>query len=198
MALTRAAASSIASGRPSRRSHSFSMVSSVASSGKKSGLRCRARSRNRRRASSARSGSSRHTVSPSTASGSRLVAEDADLRARVQQRRGQLCTFVDDVLAVVEDDQEVALGQVLTERVERFGSTAAPKPSTRAVSVATWGVSVPAAKSTSHTPPSRRRAAAELLRSPAASCRRRPVRSASPTCPGETPHRSRRGLGSGQ
>jgi hypothetical protein len=53
--------------------------------------------------------------------------QDADLRARVQQRRGQLRTFVDHVLAVVEDDQEVALGQVLTERVERFGSTAAPK-----------------------------------------------------------------------
>ena len=53
--------------------------------------------------------------------------QDADLRARVQQCRGQLRTFVDNVLAVVKDDQEVALGQVLTERVERFGSTAAPK-----------------------------------------------------------------------
>ena len=74
MTLTRAAASSIASGSRSRRAHNSAIVASVRSPGMNRGCRCLARSTNRRCASSGSSGSSRQTVSPLTPSDSRLVA----------------------------------------------------------------------------------------------------------------------------
>ncbi len=112
MTLTRAAASSIASGRRSSRAHSWAIVASVSSLGTNSGRRCLARSTNRRCASSGPSGSSLQTVSPSTPSDSRLVAMIRTLGARGEQGGGELGARVHDVLAVVEDEQQVAVRQV--------------------------------------------------------------------------------------
>ncbi len=74
IALTRAAASSIAKGNRSSFQHRAAMASSSSSAGTKPGFRCTARSTNNRRASSAASGSTGTTNSPGTPRTSRLVA----------------------------------------------------------------------------------------------------------------------------
>jgi hypothetical protein len=74
MSATRAAASSIASGRWSSRRQSSAASARARPTASKPGRRARARCTNSRRASSGSRGGTGYTASPETASGSRLVA----------------------------------------------------------------------------------------------------------------------------
>ncbi len=105
--LTRAAASSIASGRQSSRSQISAIASRSASSGSEVRAHGAGRSRNRRTASSRVSGARGNSCSPCDAQPH--AARHGDLQARARgddrrERRGR----VDDLLEVVDDEQQPA------------------------------------------------------------------------------------------
>ena len=115
---TRAAASSIASGIPSRRSAIWPIAAHASASGTKPGRACCARSTNSATAVDDSSDGTRHATSPATPIGSRLVAST--------RRRGHACSSdsiisaagVEYLLAVVDDEQRVEIAQLLGQRVD--------------------------------------------------------------------------------
>ena len=113
-ALVRAAASSTASGSESRRAHS-SAISSDGSS-------C-ARSQKSATASGSASGGTANSTSPCTRRSSRLVHEQGEVGAAGEERR-ELRRRRDHLLEVVEEQEQLALADVLGEtvpRAERLG-----------------------------------------------------------------------------
>ena len=125
MTLTRAAASSIASGRRSSRAHSWAIVASVSSLGMNSGSPLP-----RPFDEQAICVLGPERLQPPDrfpADAERLAAggHDPNLAARGEQGGGELGAGVHHVLAVVEDEQQVAVGQVPAQRILRGGSTRA-------------------------------------------------------------------------
>jgi hypothetical protein len=155
MTPTRAAASSIASGRRSSRSHSRPIISSVRSCGVNSARRWRARATNSRRASSGSSGSSLHTRSPYTSSTSRLVATIRTFAHEASNVSASLAHASTTCSQLSRTSSRSRLARCW----RRTSIVATPRglrrSSTRAVSPATSGVPGPAARSTSHTPSGR-------------------------------------------
>ena len=135
--LARAAASSIASGRPSRRTQISATAGRVRVVTAKSALTARARStksatasycdsdvNSGRRAGSGRpSGGTGNSCSPERWSGMRLVTSSFSLR-RGGEQLGDVGRRLDDVLEVVEHEQEALLGEealeALGERTRRL------------------------------------------------------------------------------
>ena len=107
----RAAASSIASGRSSRRAQS----SSTCSSGRKRGELASARVTNSARASGRARASTAYTCSPWTRSRSRLVTRTSRPRAGAEQQR-QVGRSAHHVLEVVEQQQHPAVADRFRER----------------------------------------------------------------------------------
>ena len=156
MALIRAAASSIASGSRSSRSQSRTIVASACALGMNSGRRCLARSRKRRYASSASSGSSLQTVSPLTPSDSRLVAKirtSAHELSRAVASSAHASTTCSQLSSTSSTSRSAKNRPSVCCRPYPRGPRT---PSVRAVSAATSGVAGPAVRSTSQTPSGRR------------------------------------------
>ena len=113
--LVRAAASSIASGRPSSDRQRSSTASSDALVVRLA--RCAlARRVNNATASASASGASSNTVSPSMSSGTWLVHKIRNAGSGVEQSNRERRGRVDDVLAVVEDDHGGAALEPLEQR----------------------------------------------------------------------------------
>ena len=167
-AFTRAAASSIASGRQSRRRQ----ISATSPFAAKSELTARARCTKSSTASRSRNGSTATSHSPSTCSGSRLVTSTV----RCGQEPIVSATAggrVEQMLEVVEHEQQALVADRCRQRVlrpERLGS----RPSRRARDRRARRAAPTTRHGRSRRRPRRRPAAR------AASCRFRPGRSASP------------------
>lgn len=116
---TRAAASSSASGMPSSLRQICRTMAALSSSMTKSGRASRARSAKNAVASATDSDGTRQVSSPATLIGSRLVANIVT--------RGQVCSSAltwpaptsSRVLAIVEDNEHLPLGQVAQHRIGR-------------------------------------------------------------------------------
>ena len=118
-ARTRAAASSMANGMPSRRRQISATVSASPSVIAKSGLARRARSLNNSTASSARDndGTCQFT-SPPTMRGSRLVARIATLEQPASKSLTRFCAGLQQMLAVVQHQQQPSLADEAQQRLE--------------------------------------------------------------------------------
>ena len=115
---TRAAASSIASGMPSRRSTICSIAFDASASGVNPGRACCARSTNSATDVERSSDGTRHATSPATPSGSRLVASTRKRGHARKQRLDHLGRRVEHLLAVVDDQQRVEIVQLFGQRVD--------------------------------------------------------------------------------
>ena len=116
---SQAAASSSASGMPSRREHIVRTAASPGPSRVSQGRTAPARSTNRASASSSASGGTRQTASPGTASGSRLVVSTVTSGQARSTAVGHLGGALQHVLAVVQAQEHATVPQLHRHRPER-------------------------------------------------------------------------------
>ena len=114
-----AAASSSASGMPSRRAHSILSTSSLAASSANDGLHLAAALEEQPQG--VLLGQRRHRPHELAGDGERLAARrrHADLRARLEQGRGDRGRAVEHLLAVVETDEQPPVAELPGQRRER-------------------------------------------------------------------------------
>ena len=123
-ARVRAAANSIAKGRPSSRRQISDMTCWSSSPSKGwSGRMAWALSRNSVVASMSPIGGTVQVSSPSTASGSRLVARMWRAGAAARSVAATPADFVDDLLAVVKNHKAVEVGREAAHRIRQGGSS---------------------------------------------------------------------------
>ena len=114
---TRAAASSIARGRPPRRSQIARTAARASSVRTRSGRCERARSTKSATPASISRGGTGYPRSPAIRSSSRLVTSDPELRGGPDDASDRLGTVRQELLEVVQEEQRDAVAQVCPERV---------------------------------------------------------------------------------